>query len=234
MSASGQVKNLPPSWGPAEITMLTWCPSSSWLAESLCEYLFTQVHLFLTHTLLLQGSVLLTDTDCTAFGLLDVMLSVAQLRRCTKLQYSQLCVIRATCCRCHKVLGVQGCRWQLCAEQECGTEGASYRHGGHQISSHGLAGEEQSTQVLLVSTAYGTASQFTSVGTVQQCIAGTPSLRMLHTTCNVWSHCMLKQVVACSTALIEPQTHLQHVDCHSNHTSITSCIIRWVQVCAKL
>ncbi len=93
MSASGQVKNLPPSWGPAEITMLTWCQSSSWLAESLCEYLFTQVHLSLTHTLLQQGAALFTDTEYTAYGLLNVMLSVTKLRSCTELQYIQLCVI---------------------------------------------------------------------------------------------------------------------------------------------
>lgn len=93
------------------------------------------------------------------------MLSVKKLSTCMKcVQYMQRCVILTFCCRCHKVLGVQGCRWQLCAQQECGTEGASHRHGGHQIPSNGLAGEEQGTQVLLVSTAYGTAPQLHPMG----------------------------------------------------------------------
>lgn len=148
------------------------------------------------------GSALFTDTECTAFGLLNVILSVTRSRRCMELQYFQLCVIPTFCCRRHKVLGVQGCRWQLCAQQECGTEGASNRHGGHQISSHGLAGEEQSTQVFLVSTAYCTVSQSisavsqsTSDVAVQQATAGTAILRMLDTTNNVRSHCMPKQLL---------------------------------------
>lgn len=39
------------------------------------------------------GAALFTDTEYTAYGLLNVMLSVTKLRSCTELQYIQLCVI---------------------------------------------------------------------------------------------------------------------------------------------
>ena len=55
-------------------------------------------------------------------------------------------------CRRDQVSGVQSCGWQLCGEQEHSAEGACHRHGGAALASHGPAGEEQSAQVLLVSS----------------------------------------------------------------------------------